>query len=128
MSICLAEPEINFPYEEIIYPPALVITLPQVEKGLKVPDIDSLQQTDAGCAIYTNPVWRRNVNGDHDSVVTPCKHSYRNTCILKWLSEHETCPMCRRKLVWIYSQHTNRSRKRTGLVKKHIQRYMHLLV
>jgi len=33
-----------------------------------------------------------------DPVATPCDHAHCRPCIETWLSEHNTCPMCRRKL------------------------------
>ncbi|XP_050207817.1 E3 ubiquitin-protein ligase RHA2B-like [Mercurialis annua] len=29
----------------------------------------------------------------------PCSHSYHYTCIHQWLSHHDTCPLCRFKLI-----------------------------
>lgn len=47
------------------------------------------QQVD--CAVCLEPVQR--------AKVLPCGHSYHNLCIMAWFAAHNTCPMCRCKLI-----------------------------
>mmetsp|Transcript_22278 Transcript_22278/g.31184 ORF Transcript_22278/g.31184 Transcript_22278/m.31184 type:complete len:109 (+) Transcript_22278:152-478(+) len=46
------------------------------------------------CVICCNPiVW------DLNRKVLCCGHAYHPVCILRWLREHESCPICRKVVV-----------------------------
>ena len=70
-----------------------------VAKGLKVLDAEDLQHTDSNRAICTQEYGAEDDDYGHEPVMTICKHTYGHECILKWLSAHKTCLMCRRKLI-----------------------------
>lgn len=38
-------------------------------------------------------------NRDHNAVKTACEHVYEHDCIAQSPYKHDTCPMCRHKLV-----------------------------
>lgn len=60
-------------------------------------DMEDLQETECAICVYGFDGGHGLRN--HDPVMTICKHVYGHDCIVKWLSKHETCPMCRLKLV-----------------------------
>ena len=33
-----------------------------------------------------------------ESCVLPCKHAFDRACIENWIKEHDSCPVCRKKL------------------------------
>lgn len=35
------------------------------------------------------------VKTDHKAVITPCMHEYHHTCIAKWLTMKQECPLCK---------------------------------
>ena len=36
-----------------------------------------------------------------DATQLPCKHYFHDLCILKWLKDHNTCPLCRFELMTV---------------------------
>ena len=44
------------------------------------------------CSICMNNIVHTN------KVITPCEHSFCNTCLTHWLLTNTSCPMCRHKL------------------------------
>ena len=38
------------------------------------------------------------INDNEVSVITPCKHSFHDECIRRWMEEQLICPICRREL------------------------------
>lgn len=46
-------------------------------------------QSDEDCAVCLGGLFNRSV------LYTPCGHCFHNKCIRRWLTKHDTCPMCR---------------------------------
>lgn len=40
-----------------------------------------------------------------NSIITPCKHHFCFNCFMKWNYEHNTCPVCRRRVSPIRREH-----------------------
>lgn len=66
-------------------------------KGLQVLDVDNHLGID--CAICADQLVVDNQDRNHGPVMTDCGHVFGHDCIFRWLYKHDTCPMCRRKLV-----------------------------
>jgi hypothetical protein len=66
-------------------------------KGLQVLDVDDHLGVD--CAICADQLVIDEDDRYHGPVMTDCEHVFGHDCIVKWLYKHDTCPMCRRKLV-----------------------------
>lgn len=56
----------------------------------ELPFTESMQRDTDGCAVCQDPF-------ELESMVSklPCKHIYHKECILPWLREHDSCPVCR---------------------------------
>lgn len=67
------------------------------KKGLTKEQLGALKETQAKrdesiCAICQEYSFK----GDNSKQIElPCRHSFHKDCILKWLKNNETCPLCR---------------------------------
>ncbi|GAX83157.1 hypothetical protein CEUSTIGMA_g10583.t1 [Chlamydomonas eustigma] len=61
--------------------------------------------------------------GGHQVLELPCKHCFHEDCILPWLKEHNTCPVCRHKLEVEEGSSEEREGNRTqnGAVRRYIR-------
>lgn len=66
-------------------------------KGLQALDVDGYLE--AKCTICADDFDVEEDDRNHGPVMTDCEHIFGHDCIVKWLCKHETCPVCRRKLV-----------------------------
>eukprot|EP00483_Globobulimina_turgida_P002257 UN02259 len=39
--------------------------------------------------------------GGDATMLDPCKHIFHDLCILKWLKQNNTCPLCRKELLTV---------------------------
>merc|ERR1719160_1949219 len=53
-------------------------------------DITDIEGNNSGCAVCQDD-WRVGDRG----VKLPCGHIYHKQCIMPWIKEHNTCPVCR---------------------------------
>jgi hypothetical protein len=44
------------------------------------------------------PICHDAINADSGITTLACSHSYHLKCITRWISEHETCPCCRKEV------------------------------
>jgi hypothetical protein len=61
--------------------------------------LDVVNDVDAECAICANEFEVGEDDRRHGPVITFCEHVFARDCIVKWLWTHDSCPMCRRKLI-----------------------------
>ncbi|KAK4148989.1 hypothetical protein C8A00DRAFT_38419 [Chaetomidium leptoderma] len=73
-------------------PPASQMAIDTLEKK-KVDDEMLGPEGKAGCTICIDDINK----GDEVSVL-PCKHWYHGECVILWLKEHNTCPICRKPI------------------------------
>ncbi len=65
--------------------------------GLRVLEVEDIVERE--CSICADRFEREGEGCNHDPVMTACRHVFGHDCIVRWLSDHETCPMCRYRLV-----------------------------
>eukprot|EP01012_Entosiphon_sulcatum_P006213 TRINITY_DN12915_c0_g1_i1.p1 TRINITY_DN12915_c0_g1~~TRINITY_DN12915_c0_g1_i1.p1 ORF type:complete len:169 (+),score=8.20 TRINITY_DN12915_c0_g1_i1:37-507(+) len=74
-------------------PPVTSQVLKQLVDGELCLDVAHLQGS-KDCSICLD---EHEVGGR--GIVLPCSHVYHKDCLVPWLSQHNTCPMCRLELV-----------------------------
>ncbi|KAL5697531.1 RING-type E3 ubiquitin transferase [Ranunculus cassubicifolius] len=54
-------------------------------------DLPKISITEGECMICMGDF----VGEKHGATQMPCSHSYHSTCISRWLSQYNSCPLCR---------------------------------
>ncbi|KAJ8112882.1 hypothetical protein OPT61_g4856 [Boeremia exigua] len=70
-----------------------------VAKGMEMLDTEDLGKDGSDCAICTEAYRGNAEERGHEPVMATCRHTNGAACILRWLPDHDTCPICRRRLV-----------------------------
>jgi len=71
-------------------------TTPCFYKDLKQPDLD---RVDGRCNICLNALGAKTPSYENDVLlVLNCDHVFHHDCVVPWLLEKKTCPLCRHKL------------------------------
>eukprot|EP00357_Protocruzia_adherens_P003705 CAMPEP_0115038712 /NCGR_PEP_ID=MMETSP0216-20121206/43577_1 /TAXON_ID=223996 /ORGANISM="Protocruzia adherens, Strain Boccale" /LENGTH=293 /DNA_ID=CAMNT_0002419175 /DNA_START=106 /DNA_END=987 /DNA_ORIENTATION=+ len=56
-------------------------------------------------------VCKDNFEIGQDSIRMPCKHTFHDDCLLPWLKEHNSCPVCRHELTTDDQDYENRKKQ-----------------
>lgn len=101
------------------YQPPIVPTSESVRNNLPRRPVRPATTTEDSATAYASchvgeacTVCHEEWKPEEEVVELPCQHCYHETCIMPWLQEHNTCPVCRHKLQVETSQAA--SRQQTG--------------
>lgn len=66
-------------------------------------DINKLQEikfdgNNGGAEVVCCPICQENYQQDETLVKLPCKHDFHKDCVTTWLTQHNSCPMCRQAI------------------------------
>ncbi len=70
----------------------------KVSKGLSKEDIERLNHRKAKKGEESCPVCQNEIEGGEDVIELRCRHAYHEECILFWLKDENTCPICKDNL------------------------------